>query len=138
MSQVFGDINEFLKIAAKEAEGKQFNINEFKDILTEFKLIDNSNEIKEIEQLVDVREHFGEPDLVFKPTIDVPVMISIHKDKFIYEIVSLMPNPNKNSDKPYVYAIQSGILFDKDKEDLRRINEMISRYKNFSGKERAS
>jgi hypothetical protein len=138
MSQVFGDMNKFLEIAAKEAKGKQFNINEFKDILTEFKLIDNPNEIKEIEQLVDVREHFGEPDLVFKPTIDVPVMIAIHKDKFIYEIASLMPNPNKNSDKPYVYAIQSGILFDKDKEDLRRINEMISRYKNFSGKERAS
>jgi hypothetical protein len=129
MSQVFGDLKNFLKDALKEAEGKVFNIEELKGILNEFNLIDDRFKISKLEQLIDVRMNFGEPDLVFSPIVTVPVMVVIHKDKAIYEIVSLMPNPNQNSEKPYVYAIQAGMLYDKDKSDLHRINATIKSWR---------
>lgn len=129
MSQVFGNLKDFLKDALKAAEGKTLNIDELKGILTEFNLIEDKFKISKLEQLIDVRMNFGEPDLVFSPIVNVPVMVSVHKDKAIYEIVSLMPNPNQNSEKPYVYAIQAGMLYDSDKTDLHRINTTIKSWR---------
>lgn len=106
-----------------------FKLNEFKEILTEFNCIDDYKFISEYPNIIDAKESIGMPDYLFIPKMEgIPVCITIHLDRNLYAITTLFPNPRKNPKAPFCYGIQI-IPVDKEKDELRVLNEAAERYR---------